>query len=441
MSSIYRSAQLTIIAAAGSNPLYGLPGVRKHRSLRPLISHAEIGHLCFSKVPTDTTLADIYMADIAESKWASRAWTYQEALFSQKRLIFTDRQVLFNCNAKTCLESGIAVPNQDLAFLGSLWNHSGLSTFDGVPSKYQSVWDYSDRSHSVHRLTSSMEHYCCRNLTNDSDALNAILSTLEEFSGSDCYHIWGVPVGPHPKGCQSEGYRFECRSGNHRSKMIDLWLSWHHPKKGSRRRPGFPSWSPLGWANEPIEWNIFGHLTGAVQLRTRADVKPFSDYLPYGKRNPNEMPQLLQVPVRTIQGLVLDPDHEDGRSFLLSIGHGYHIQGLAHWDDDTAMEYDSLKIAMIEEFRFDVAVLLLKSVSDHYERVGYSRLKGDSLSDFSSLWIQQGELSSPKYRRIEPCSTSDAWGTDEKRLREYFGSLDNRNWMENVFKEEYITLG
>jgi hypothetical protein len=440
MSGIYQRAQLTIIAAAGSNPLYGLPGVKEHRLLRPLISHAEVGNLCFSKVPTDTTLAEIFLADISESKWASRAWTYQEAVFSRRRLIFTDRQILFNCNATTCLESGIALPNRDLEFLGSLWDRPGFASLEYVGSSLY-------RDQSVLRLTSSMKHYCGRNLTKDSDALNAILSTLEELSGKECYHIWGVPVGPHIHEFP-EPHVCICGSDPRSSESVDLWLSWYHPTRGSRRRPGFPSWSPLGWADAPIEWHEDIFLTEVVQVHTPAGLEPLSDHLLYYNKNPNEMPQLLHLCTRTAQGLVIGPDPEPfdklAGSFLLSLGQGYHIQIRASWDLDSIIEYESLKIAIIDTGNNHIDLLLLKNVSDRYERIGYSGITRELLNPplpLQDLWIQQDESSRTEYRRIVTFLDDDIGKADEKRLRASFGDLDNYKWWEGAFKEEYITLG
>jgi hypothetical protein len=145
----------------------------------------------------------------------SRAWTYQEAIFSRRRLIFTDRQVIFNCGTEFCLESGIALPNQDLDLLASLW------TCRQVIPEYQLV--------SGH--ISCMEKYCGRSLTKDSDALNAILSTLEATSERDYYHIWGVPVKCSGQDfvsddeSQSTVSNSRCGSSSYDPEKTTVWLS------------------------------------------------------------------------------------------------------------------------------------------------------------------------------------------------------------------------
>lgn len=236
MSTIYQRSGLAVIAAAGSNPLYGLPGVQKHRSVRPLVDHAEVGSRCFSKVLTDKSLAEIYMINIVESEWASRAWTYQEAVFSRRRLIFTDRQVIFNCNTEFCLESGITLPNQASAFLASLW------IFRKTKPGYQLV--------SGH--ISYMEQYCGRSLTKDSDALNAILSTLEVVSETGYYHIWGVPVTFRGRDsvskdeCQSSVSNSVCDSNPYDPKMLLCGYPGITPERAAVVNLAFPV--GLHWA-------------------------------------------------------------------------------------------------------------------------------------------------------------------------------------------------
>lgn len=42
---------------------------------------------------------------ISRSKWMSWGWTYQEAMLSRRRIIFTDNQVYFECQAMQCREA------------------------------------------------------------------------------------------------------------------------------------------------------------------------------------------------------------------------------------------------------------------------------------------------------------------------------------------------
>ncbi|KAH6679219.1 hypothetical protein B0J14DRAFT_580297 [Halenospora varia] len=97
MGKIYKGSALTIIAAAGEDPNYGIPEVgNRHRIAQ---QRAKIGgHILVN------TLDNAYI-QILESKWAKRGWTYQEAILSRRRLIFTGQQVYFECRSMYAYES------------------------------------------------------------------------------------------------------------------------------------------------------------------------------------------------------------------------------------------------------------------------------------------------------------------------------------------------
>lgn len=89
MDRIYSCSILTIIAAAGDGPEYGLPGVSsRHRTEQLSVQVTEEISLLFYKKPS---------ALVAASKWNTRGWTYQEGLLSRRRLVFTDEMVYFQC--------------------------------------------------------------------------------------------------------------------------------------------------------------------------------------------------------------------------------------------------------------------------------------------------------------------------------------------------------
>ncbi|KAI8167287.1 Nitrogen assimilation transcription factor nit-4 [Colletotrichum sp. SAR 10_65] len=86
MHVIYRQAIFTIVAAAGSDSAFGLPGVSIRRQTQ---AHANVrGRLLASALePFTNTSKSI--------KWNTRAWTYQEGVFSVRQLIFDAHQVTF----------------------------------------------------------------------------------------------------------------------------------------------------------------------------------------------------------------------------------------------------------------------------------------------------------------------------------------------------------
>jgi len=88
MDLIYQNAELTIIAAIGEDPTYGLPGVSlRKRKPQNLTTCSKIGKQFL-------IFADSSPKEVVEgTKWQTRAWTYQEGLLSRRRLVFAEEQM------------------------------------------------------------------------------------------------------------------------------------------------------------------------------------------------------------------------------------------------------------------------------------------------------------------------------------------------------------
>src|ERR1700760_1263800 len=89
MDLIYEHAEMTIVAAGGEDPSYGLPGVSTR--LRPPAATSVVSGLELRALPHNPV--DL----VRHSKWNTRGWTYQEGLLSRRRVIFTDSEVYFDC--------------------------------------------------------------------------------------------------------------------------------------------------------------------------------------------------------------------------------------------------------------------------------------------------------------------------------------------------------
>ncbi|KAK0651135.1 heterokaryon incompatibility protein-domain-containing protein, partial [Cercophora newfieldiana] len=90
MGDIYAGSQVAIFAL-GDDSNAGLPGV----SSTPRLAQEESRSGAFRFI---STMLDPHES-IKGSKWSTRGWTYQEGLFSTRRLFFTNHQVYFECNA------------------------------------------------------------------------------------------------------------------------------------------------------------------------------------------------------------------------------------------------------------------------------------------------------------------------------------------------------
>ncbi|KAH7396140.1 hypothetical protein BKA66DRAFT_509226 [Pyrenochaeta sp. MPI-SDFR-AT-0127] len=97
MHEIYADAALTIVAAAGEDPMYGLPSVSlTPRQPQPCVDIGDTDLVTLLRSPREIVMS---------SKWASRGWAFQEARLSRWLLFFTDDQILFECALMSCQEA------------------------------------------------------------------------------------------------------------------------------------------------------------------------------------------------------------------------------------------------------------------------------------------------------------------------------------------------
>ncbi|KAB8217132.1 heterokaryon incompatibility protein-domain-containing protein [Aspergillus novoparasiticus] len=230
MADIYRHALITIIGAAGSDGDYGLPGV----SSRPRIKqpHVKIGDYTLWSSMTDPRKL------VLESAWMTRAWTYQEGVFSWNWIAFTDEQVFFQ-------RSNIERTNMERWWKTSceLFPNGGLGADANCPllNMYDKVWQ---NEGAIHQL---LAQYTTRKLTYQSDALNGILGLLKRC-GNGPYrmnHYFGIPIlGPLVIHRKAMG-RDPMRSWPLTEAFL-VNLCWKARGTGPRRVE-FPSWSWAGW--------------------------------------------------------------------------------------------------------------------------------------------------------------------------------------------------
>ncbi|RDW63367.1 hypothetical protein BP6252_10912 [Coleophoma cylindrospora] len=240
MGFVYENAELAIIAAAGLDENYGLPGVGA--TPRKAQNAAEIGNIrALSSMRHPHSF-------IRSSKWSTRGWTFQEAMLSRRRLVFTDEQVYFECNAMNCYES-VTIPLNELHikskskqrswFRAGVFGRNGKETFGGVDLNTQTLYRV------FVRYLAAIDEYSGRELRYDLDSLDALIGVTRKFEEvrHPYLHIWGIP---YPS---SLGFREVCNY------LVD-GLSWVHTRDcwdstaAPRRRAGFPSWSWAGWAGK-----------------------------------------------------------------------------------------------------------------------------------------------------------------------------------------------
>jgi hypothetical protein len=218
MDLIYQKAFVTIIAAAGTDPHFGLPGVSAtSRSPQPT---AWVNGRCHVSTLTSPRLL------INASKWMRRAWTYQESYFSTRRIVFTEQQVLYECR------SGIAYETVDT------FQENGVYYLLNQPA-------FGKDDHS--NICQLLEEYCGRELSVDSDAIRAFEGVFHNYRRRHHVHQYlGIPIMPLQTEISLEN--------RHRSRgeAFAAGLTWCNKAPGTRRSL-FPTWSWAGWT-APINY-------------------------------------------------------------------------------------------------------------------------------------------------------------------------------------------
>lgn len=415
MDSIYADAELVILAAAGDNPTYGLPGVQG-RTRNPQPSVKLGGKLLISALGDPVQLLE-------KSKWMTRGWTYQEGLLARRQLAFTDDQLSFQCNGMRCVESldfpltqlhsdGVMVESVKYC---SLFKSIGRSSkaFNWLrPHKLSN--DYlSYFADSVRMVFDHLNEYNQRELTYDVDALNAFLGVLRAYEKSPTsasqplmIHIYGVPIDTldeWPK-CVAEGF---------------LWNIYQWKKL--ERRIDFPSWSWVGWkgwgkCTKDWRWQISStDVNIAVEL-SDGTLFTFSD-----KRKlslcPPECSKFIHITAwMTVFRLCKQDFVNENSSALSDVPRYWSIQEpivndsifdffrmlrspddpgdidcvgvLMGWDKRTA--YD-------REHELDAKFLLVERKNDYFERVGLCsyqspsalKLNGETAATLGELTLQR----------------------------------------------------
>ena len=377
MDAIYKSAHLTLIAAAGVDPSRGLPGVSevRHRTYRyasiadvrntTYRMGCDIGEVRVSYRPTTAHRA------ITRSRWFTRGWTLQEGYLSRKRLYFTESAVVFICNQRQDYE-GYKHPNEI--------QNSGL--LRGTLNT-QATWTTSDGHDGLTDIMELLQQYSERTLSYDSDALNAISGLLKHHCTEDqsMGTIWGIPHQLSPA-----NQRIIC-------------INWYHTQipmewTPAIRRSGYPSWSPLGWI-KPVEFldapgqfvvleeNASGFSNREKDERTDWSLLETSPYL-------RITVSVLRVSVVNLENpstnYVAALNFTGPKVFLMlpvggtkGNGEDPKIYLQVRWDTAPPDHYSNSEVLCAASWSHDLQYLSMMVLQDHgthYERIGFAWTKG-----------------------------------------------------------------
>ncbi|KAK4675252.1 hypothetical protein QC764_512570 [Podospora pseudoanserina] len=294
MAAIYEAAEVTIVAAAGNGAGHGLPGIRD-TPRRPQPHYTlDSGNVLIS------TLRDP-RRDILESSHWTRGWTYQEGILSNRRIVFTEHQVYWECRNMAAQESidtklfhrfsqveeftdddGAANSkvlwkereDEELVMadfmLGGIFKGDASSggpfcsaegsVHTGGDDPYR--LDYGFPSHLSATLRAQLrglnEHiraYSHRRLTHGTDSLPAFLGITSMYRRfPELYFLHGLPLyldGSVPA-CSTTQVTFAMSASGwyHRSSIQPETTFISEP---CSRRPHLPSWTWAGWEG-PVSW-------------------------------------------------------------------------------------------------------------------------------------------------------------------------------------------
>ncbi|KAG6354236.1 hypothetical protein INS49_004840 [Diaporthe citri] len=256
MDQIYSTAAWTIVDGAGGDANYGLVGISRPRSedLGPVRTKhgVEVFHW-----PSHS--AQI----LNESKWATRAWTYQEAFFSRRIVIFTATGLYFECQ-KTYENDGL-IQRLDISMREGYFADSVIDNRAnagrlfprynyGPLTRSLQNWLTTDGDDTIkgggklHDFWRRVEEYTSRQMTFPDDSAAAFRGVLQFYVRHDLTHhgrmplssVCGIPFPTPPPTSRTAV-----------SQELSLGLCWSHVHGSmSRRRPSFPSWSWAGWLGQ-----------------------------------------------------------------------------------------------------------------------------------------------------------------------------------------------
>ncbi|KAK6075904.1 heterokaryon incompatibility protein [Seiridium cupressi] len=159
MAWIYANAYVTIIAADGWDAEHGLRGIQGVTESRYLNKDTAKG--------VDKSLK------AQAAKWYSRGWTYQEMIFSKRRIMFHNQTVLWECPRASWNES----------FLNSVFKIHQTPVQPKI-----TAWP------DIRQYMATVRDYNMREFTDPQEALNAISSLLAVWKYSyDGGFISGLP--------------------------------------------------------------------------------------------------------------------------------------------------------------------------------------------------------------------------------------------------------
>ena len=178
MGEIYTAALLTVISPCSSSVHSSIPGARSNSRRSKQIDHRISGHVFLEEMdPLETHLNS--------GKWATRAWTYQEACLSRRCLILTCERAYLACPGHVQGEGSIRNTHAGNLDESDHWKHV---IFDGKMQSRRSGLHFAKYASMVGDYTARALGYSADSLT----AFNGVLSKLNRWTRTSFHY--GLPI-------------------------------------------------------------------------------------------------------------------------------------------------------------------------------------------------------------------------------------------------------
>ncbi|KAH0534035.1 hypothetical protein FGG08_007360 [Glutinoglossum americanum] len=233
MHEVYSQALFTIVAAGGQNADSGLSGFRPMSRNIDTVNCVVDGVGLIMREPKLNREVGYEEEDeggvLKETPWVSRAWTYQEFLFSKRLMIFAKDRLFFQCQTYA---RGEVSPQTDM----EPWRPLERLALGNLPAEIE----------PFDRFWSYIQEYSKRRLTYAEDIFNAFAAAFNRFAAEEGYDFcWGLPT--------------------HLFRLGLLWKAsgyWDGEyKRALTRRIAkingvpIPSWSWAGWVG-PVQLHV-----------------------------------------------------------------------------------------------------------------------------------------------------------------------------------------
>ncbi|KAK1776415.1 heterokaryon incompatibility protein-domain-containing protein [Copromyces sp. CBS 386.78] len=240
MANVYAHSLFTIIAAAGDDSNFGLPGISTPRDavqeVVPVMAPSD-NKPGMSLITALSPTHQSHEHPTRKTVWASRGWTLQERALSRRAIVIMKNHVLWSCSRSHYSEESCC----ETATLGTLaW--FGLQESDPILNSSERTWYTQDipEEQVWYKFQRLVQDYSGRDLKYQGDAHDAFSAVVEQvrrMTGEN--FLWGMPSGRFELCLCWEPYR---RGLKRRTELSTLEMT------SFKRHVPLPSWSWLGWS-------------------------------------------------------------------------------------------------------------------------------------------------------------------------------------------------